>query len=95
MPKYEVIKDSYLDQPDKRSETGYAPRYIKAGAKISYDGWPGAGLEPLDAEAKRRCAIVAEHRKNGIKLPDTVADYDKAQAKAAKAEKQPKPDKAA
>lgn len=94
MPKYEVLKDSYLDLPDERSETGKAPRYVKPGTKISYDGWPGASLEPLDAEAKRRAEIVAQYRKDGKKLPASVADHDKAVAEAAKAAK-PAKEKAA
>lgn len=83
MPKYEVTKDSYLDQPDARSDTGVAPKYFKVGAKVNYDGWPGSSLEPIDAEAKRRAAIVTQYHDDGKKLPDTVADHDKA-ARAAK-----------
>jgi hypothetical protein len=90
MPKYDLTKTMYLNQPDPRSDSGFAPKRFRAGAtKVSYDGWPGAGMIPLDAEAKRRVEIVEENRGTGVKLPATVADYDKAQAKTAKAEKSP------
>jgi hypothetical protein len=84
MPKYELLKPAYLDQPDARSDSGVAPKLFKAGAKVNYDGWPGAGMIPLDAEAKRRVEIVDENRGKGH-LPKTVAEYDKAHAKVAKA----------
>lgn len=92
MPKYEVLKDCYLDQPDSRSETGTAPKYFKGGlgTKISYEGWPNASLEPVDAEAERRAKAVAEHRSAGLKLPATVDEYDK----QAKSKAKPKPQEA-
>lgn len=86
-PKYEVVKVCYLEQPDARSDTGFAPKLLRPGEKaptiIRYDGWPNAALEPRDDEAKRRVAIVAEYHSNGRKLPATVAEHDA----AAKAER--------
>lgn len=49
MPKYEVVKDAYID------DTYYTP-----GAKIEYDGWPGSNLKPLDAAAEKNAARWAE-----------------------------------
>lgn len=95
MPKYEVIKDSYIDQPDPQDKRGVSPRIVRKGQQVSFLGWPGTSLEPIDAEAKRRAGIVEEYRKLGKKLPATVEDYDKEQAAAAKAAKATKTDKAA
>lgn len=87
-PKYEVRKNTWLDQPDERSDTGFAPRLLRANEKkptiVRYDGWPNSALEPLDDEGRRRAAIVGEYRKSGQKLPATVAEHDAA-VKAAKA----------
>lgn len=90
MPKYEVLKDSYLNLADERSDNGIAPRYCRTGEKVDYDGVPGSSLKPLDAKA-RDAVEKAKLRKPGDPLKaaqDRIAELE-AQLKA------PKPDKAA
>jgi hypothetical protein len=100
MPRYEVLRTSYIDQPDSRDPRGFAPKLLKPGAKIEWDGWPGTSLKPLDAEAERRCAIMAEHRKRqaelGPKAPPlpplpTTTGHDKADDEPAAPEADTKP----
>ena len=81
MAKYEVLKDSYLDQPDDRSDTGVAPRYVKAGATVVYDGIPGTSLKPLDAAARQAVEKAQEAKR---KIP--ITDLDSAKARIAELE---------
>lgn len=90
MPKYEVTADSWLDQPDARSDTGFAPKYIKKGERVSYDGIPGTSLKPLDAAAHK----AVEKAQAARPKPDDELKAAKERIAALEAQLKAKPDAA-
>ena len=77
MPRYEVEsgKKVWLHMPN-------GPRMFAEGETFEFDGWPNAFMIPLDAEAKRVCALRDELRRTGQKLPLKVPAAEGGEVKA-------------